>query len=51
MQADFLQTPVIRPYFQETTCLGAALAAGLGAGVWTHAQVFSSHSYNNQQFT
>lgn len=51
VQADFLQTNVLRPHFQETTCLGAALAAGLGAGIWTPAQVFAAHSYNNQQFT
>ena len=33
-QADVLDVPVIRPRIFETTCLGAAYAAGLAAGVW-----------------
>ena len=33
-QADVLDVPVIRPRVFETTCLGAAYAAGLAAGVW-----------------
>ena len=33
-KADILQVPVLRPNFQESTALGAALAAGLGVGVW-----------------
>ncbi|MFC5816346.1 glycerol kinase GlpK [Nonomuraea harbinensis] len=33
-QADQLGTPVERPVIQETTALGAAFLAGLGAGVW-----------------
>jgi glycerol kinase len=32
-QADLLQIPVLRPTITETTALGAALLAGLGAGV------------------
>jgi glycerol kinase len=32
--ADQLQLPVTRPVIAETTALGAAYAAGLGAGVW-----------------
>jgi glycerol kinase len=32
--ADQLQVPVTRPATAETTALGAAYAAGLGAGVW-----------------
>jgi hypothetical protein len=43
--------PVLRPHFQETTCLGACLAAGLGAGVLTTEQIFSAHSYSNAKFT
>jgi glycerol kinase len=35
LQADQLGVPVQRPVVQETTVLGAALAAGLGAGVWS----------------
>ncbi len=33
-QADVLGLPVERPHLIETTALGAALLAGLGAGVW-----------------
>ncbi|GIE94039.1 glycerol kinase GlpK [Paractinoplanes rishiriensis] len=32
--ADVLQVPVIRPTVAETTCLGAAYAAGLAVGFW-----------------
>ncbi len=34
IQADVLQAPVVRPHNLETTALGAAYLAGLGAGVW-----------------
>ena len=34
VQADLLQTPVIRPRNLETTSLGAAFLAGLAVGVW-----------------
>ncbi|MCT2594543.1 glycerol kinase GlpK [Streptomyces sp. N2-109] len=34
-QADVLGVPVIRPVVAETTCLGAAYAAGLATGVWS----------------
>jgi glycerol kinase len=33
-QADVLDAPVVRPTVPETTCLGAAYAAGLAVGVW-----------------
>jgi glycerol kinase len=33
-QADVLDVPVIRPVVTETTCLGAAYAAGLAVGYW-----------------
>jgi glycerol kinase len=33
-QADVLNVPVIRPVVSETTCLGAAYAAGLAVGYW-----------------
>eukprot|EP00199_Chlamydomonas_sp_CCMP681_P001310 CAMPEP_0119107008 /NCGR_PEP_ID=MMETSP1180-20130426/7896_1 /TAXON_ID=3052 ORGANISM="Chlamydomonas cf sp, Strain CCMP681" /NCGR_SAMPLE_ID=MMETSP1180 /ASSEMBLY_ACC=CAM_ASM_000741 /LENGTH=609 /DNA_ID=CAMNT_0007092431 /DNA_START=328 /DNA_END=2157 /DNA_ORIENTATION=- len=49
-QADFLEVPVVRPNFPETSCLGAALAAGLGAGIWEHHQVFAGHSYSATTF-
>ncbi|KAF5838121.1 hypothetical protein DUNSADRAFT_3371 [Dunaliella salina] len=50
IQADLLQLMVVRPMFQETTALGAALAAGLGAEVFTRELVFASASYNNIEF-
>ena len=34
-QADILGVPVVRPRITETTVLGAAFLAGLGAGVWS----------------
>ncbi|MBS0410368.1 MAG: glycerol kinase GlpK [Proteobacteria bacterium] len=33
-QADVLDVPVVRPKVAETTCLGAAYAAGLAVGFW-----------------
>ena len=33
-QADVLDVPVVRPVVAETTCLGAAYAAGLAVGFW-----------------
>jgi len=33
-QADVLAVPVVRPVVAETTCLGAAYAAGLAVGYW-----------------
>ena len=38
-QADQLGVPVVRPEVAETTALGAAFLAGLGAGVWTEADL------------
>ena len=32
--ADVLGAPVVRPKVTETTCLGAAYAAGLAVGFW-----------------
>jgi glycerol kinase len=34
-QSDILQVPVVRPVVTETTALGAAYLAGLGAGYWS----------------
>lgn len=34
IQSDLIGIPVSRPAMRETTALGAAIAAGLGAGVW-----------------
>jgi glycerol kinase len=35
-QSDILGVDVVRPVITETTALGAAFAAGLAAGVWSH---------------
>lgn len=42
-QADVLGVPVIRPVVSETTCLGAAYAAGLATGVWSDLDELKSH--------
>ena len=34
IQADVLGAPVVRSAIPETTCLGAAYAAGLAVGFW-----------------
>ena len=39
-QADLLGVPVVRPDLLETTALGAAGLAGLGAGIWTDGNEF-----------
>ena len=38
IQADVLGAPVVRPVVAETTCLGAAYAAGLAVGFWRDTQ-------------
>ncbi|MFJ8828084.1 glycerol kinase GlpK [Streptomyces sp. NPDC102467] len=42
-QADVLGVPVIRPRISETTCLGAAYAAGLATGVWNDLDELKAH--------
>ncbi|WP_418955906.1 glycerol kinase GlpK [Streptomyces tritici] len=42
-QADVLGVPVIRPRVAETTCLGAAYAAGLATGVWSGLDELKTH--------
>lgn len=42
--------PVERPAFQETTSLGAAIAAGLAIGMYTHDQVFAERAANVRTF-
>ncbi|GAA1882586.1 glycerol kinase GlpK [Streptomyces durmitorensis] len=42
-QADVLGVPVIRPKVSETTCLGAAYAAGLATGVWNDLDELKAH--------
>jgi glycerol kinase len=41
-QADVLGVPVVVPEISETTALGAAYLAGVGAGVWSQDRVVSS---------
>lgn len=41
-QADVLGVPVVVPEVRETTALGAALLAGVGASVWTQDHVVRS---------
>jgi glycerol kinase len=38
-QADVLGVPVLVPEISETTALGAAYLAGVGAGAWTLSDV------------
>jgi glycerol kinase len=40
-QADVLGVPVVLPEIAETTALGAASLAGVGAGVWSQDRVVS----------
>ncbi|KAK9102076.1 hypothetical protein Sjap_019330 [Stephania japonica] len=46
-QADLLGNPVVRPADIETTCLGAAYAAGLAVGVWKEDDIFASGAKGN----
>jgi glycerol kinase len=50
IQADYLGTPVLRPKNKETTSLGAALLAGLGAGVWKSLSELKSLWQLDQEF-
>jgi glycerol kinase len=43
MQADVLDTPVVRPQVAETTCLGAAYAAGLAVGYWPDVETLKAN--------
>ena len=43
IQADILARPVVRPKVAETTCLGAAYAAGLAVGVWPDVESLRAH--------
>jgi glycerol kinase len=42
-QADVLGAPVVRPTVAETTCLGAAYAAGLAVGFWPDLEALRAH--------
>ncbi len=42
-QADTLNCKVVRPIITETTAMGAAFLAGLGAGIWKDQQELAAH--------
>jgi glycerol kinase len=42
-QADVLNKPVVLPAIQETTCLGAAYAAGLAVGFFSGTEALCAH--------
>ncbi|MEU8964959.1 glycerol kinase GlpK [Streptomyces sp. NPDC048491] len=50
-QADVLGVPVIRPKVSETTCLGAAYAAGLATGVWSGLDELGAHWQRDAQWS
>ncbi|WP_030018107.1 glycerol kinase GlpK [Streptomyces monomycini] len=50
-QADVLGVPVIRPVVSETTCLGAAYAAGLATGVWQDLDELAAHWKRDTEWT
>ncbi|MDT0379226.1 glycerol kinase GlpK [Streptomyces sp. DSM 42041] len=41
--SDFLDAPVVRPMVAETTCLGAAYAAGLAVGFWPDTEALRAN--------
>ncbi len=49
-QADILGVPVVRPSMTETTALGAAFLAGLGAGFWKEVQTISNLPREQRRF-
>ncbi len=51
LQADQIQRPVERPVIAETTGLGAAFLAGLGAGVWSSREELAATWQLDQRFT
>jgi glycerol kinase len=50
-QADILGLPVVRPRLIETTAIGAAFLAGLGAGVWRDADEIAGVWQEDRRFT
>ena len=51
MQADFLQTEVVRPKILETTALGAAFFAGLAVGFWDDVDALKGLWQQEASFT
>jgi glycerol kinase len=50
-QADVLGVPVVRPAVTETTCLGAAYAAGLAVGFWPDLATLKAHWRKDAEWT
>ncbi|OGN65398.1 MAG: glycerol kinase [Chlamydiae bacterium RIFCSPHIGHO2_12_FULL_49_9] len=51
IQADLMDTTVLRPKNQELTALGAAFLAGLGTGIWKSEQELASLWQIDRKFT
>ena len=49
-QSDLLNVPVVRPKINETTALGVALAAGLGAGIYSDISEVKSIWQENKRW-
>ncbi|MBL1067395.1 glycerol kinase GlpK [Streptomyces sp. 7-21] len=49
--ADFLDAPVVRPEVAETTCLGAAYAAGLATGFWSDTHELRANWRKDAEWT
>jgi glycerol kinase len=50
-QSDVLDVPVVRPTVSETTCLGAAYAAGLTVGFWPDLDALRSQWKEDRRWT
>jgi glycerol kinase len=50
LQADILGVPVSRPVVAETTCLGAAYAAGLAVGFWEDQEALRENWHEDRRF-
>jgi glycerol kinase len=50
LQADILGVPVSRPVVAETTCLGAAYAAGLAVGFWDDQETLRNNWHEDARF-
>jgi glycerol kinase len=51
LQADLLQTRVVRPQTVETTALGAAMLAGLAVGFWKNQEELRDSWQQERVFT
>ncbi|MBT9555001.1 MAG: glycerol kinase GlpK [Myxococcales bacterium] len=50
LQADALGAEIVRPTLIETTALGAAFLAGLGAGIWTSTEQIAAEWREDRRF-